>query len=500
MDIIGTGRRHSLQELVEVLEQEYRQRHVAPARLMLKSDNIEIECERPQPDVPFQSWIIRLPADGELFEHLQGIQSEFSDDCSLTQIDGRQELCYRRSSGDDAQTDANPLERLSQIVTWPEVWRMEGEDPPAERLSPERLFNAMRALNASDIHLYPGAAPVFRVNNQPQASDEFAAVSTRQIEDFLFEVAPERAWADFQKDRQCSFNYRQTGIAYSRVSAFIKSGVPHCTIRYLPERIPDFEDLFIPRSTMERLAKLHEGLVLVSGMTGSGKSTTVASLIDWMNANAALHILTIESPVEFVHVNKRSMISQRDVGIDTSGAVEAVHGAMRHDPDVIFIGEMRDPETIRAGMDAASTGHLVISTFHANTASEVPNRLVSFFDPVERDLVRLQLRDCLRCVMCQRLLPRKTGGRVPALEFLFNDTPHIGEGLLSGNTAALRVAMQQTTSESSIFEQSLLSLFRDNLISEETAAEYASNAALFEQMRLGTYAVPSLESMQHRTR
>jgi twitching motility protein PilT len=246
---------------------------------------------------------------------------------------------------------------------------------------------------------------------------------------------------------------------------------------------------------MERLASVHEGLLLVSGMTGSGKSTTVASLIDWINENRAVHIITIEAPVEFVHVNKRAIVSQRNVGTDTPTAIEAVHGAVRHDPDIIVIGEMRDSDTIRAAIDAAGTGHLVISTFHANNAAEVPNRIVSFFNPAERDLVRLQLRDCLRCVISQRLVPRKSGGRVPALEFLFKDTVQIEECLLTGDTAALRVAMQQGFSESSIFEQSLLELVRDRLVAEEVAPEYATNRTLFEQMRLGTYAVPSLETM-----
>ncbi|MCH8829145.1 MAG: Flp pilus assembly complex ATPase component TadA, partial [Planctomycetes bacterium] len=232
----------------------------------------------------------------------------------------------------------------------------------------------------------------------------------------------------------------------------------------------------------------------------SGKSTTVAALIDWINRNKSLHILTIESPVEFVHLNKKSIVSQRDVGTDTPTAVEAVYGALRHDPDVIFIGEMRDPDTIRAAIDAAGTGHLVISTFHTNTAPEVINRIVSFFDPVERDLVRLQLRDCLRCIMCQRLLPGKDGGRIPALEFLFNDTPQIGDCVLSGDTGALRVAMQQTSSDSSILETSLLSLINEGHVDEEIAATYASNPAVLEQMRLGTYAVPSLESLVTRHR
>jgi twitching motility protein PilT len=356
----------------------------------------------------------------------------------------------------------------------------------------------MDELGASDIHLYPGAPPVFRIDNQTCPTGRFAPVSEQQIERLIHELAPDAAWEEFQKEQQCSFNYRQVDMAHSRVSAFIKSGVPHCTIRYLPERIPTFEDLHIPRKIMESLAELNEGLVLVSGMTGSGKSTTVASLIDWINENNSLHILTIESPVEYVHVNKQSIISQRNVGTDAPTAIKAVHGALRHDPDVIFIGEMRDSDTIRAAIDAASTGHLVISTFHANTAAEVMNRIVSFFDPVERDLVRLQLRDCIRCVMCQRLVPKRGGGRVPALEFLFADTNHILECIINGNTSGLRVAMQQTTSQSAIFEQSLINLVREGLVLDAVAAQYASNRDLFEQIRLGTYAVPSVDSMLHR--
>jgi twitching motility protein PilT len=202
--------------------------------------------------------------------------------------------------------------------------------------------------------------------------------------------------------------------------------------------------------------------------------------------------------VEYVHFNKKAIVSQRDVGTDTPTAITAVQGAVRHDPDVIVIGEMRDPDTIRAAIDAAGTGHLVISTFHANNASEVPNRIVSFFHPAERDLVRLQLRDCLRCVIGQRLVPRKASGRVPALEFLFKDTVHIEECLLSGNSAALRVAMQQAFSESSIFEESLLQLVKSGLVAEEVAVQYATNPTIFDQMRLGTYTLPSLETMSQR--
>src|SRR5262249_4837224 len=158
-----------------------------------------------------------------------------------------------------------------------------------------------------------------------------------------------------------------------------------------------------------------------------------------------------EDPVEYVFVNRRSIVSQRAVGTDVPNFEMAVRGSLRHDPDVIFIGEMRDKETIRAAITAASTGHLVISTLHSNTAAEVANRIVSFFDPVERDLVRLQLRDAIKCIICQRLVRKLDGGRIPAFELLFNDIKHISDCILSGDTTGLRIGMQQTLSQSMLF-------------------------------------------------
>ena len=194
-----------------------------------------------------------------------------------------------------------------------------------------------------------------------------------------------------------------------------------------------------------------------------------------------------------MHINHKSVVSQRDVGVDVPTFADAVRGALRHDPDVIFIGEMRDQDTIRAAINAAATGHLVVSTLHSNTSAEVVNRIVSFFDPIERDLVKLQLRDTIRCVMCQRLLPKDEGGRIPAIEFLFNDTKHIHDCILTGDTMGIRVGMQQSLSQSSIFEESLIDLWKHDLIGLECARQHASSPDLFDQMRLGTYQAPSLE-------
>ena len=227
--------------------------------------------------------------------------------------------------------------------------------------------------------------------------------------ELLREIAPDRDSEQFEKENQCSFNYHQFGAAFSRVSAFITAGVPHLTIRFLPEQIPSFEDLHIPRSIMEKLGAMHHGLVLVAGMTGSGKSTTVASLIDWINANKSLHILTIEDPVEFVHLNKRSIVSQRNVGTDVATFQEGVRTAPAprsgRDLHRRNARSRHDPRGDRRGLHGTPRADDV-SLEHSGRSGQ-PHR--ELFPSVERDLVRLQLRDSLKCVICQRLCPK--GGR-----------------------------------------------------------------------------------------
>jgi len=492
--ILGLGPQASLNDVVRLTEAELEKTHGPSRRLVVIAPGIEVRATRDGFSGPFQSFVIRLHAEGELLEAIKAIPVKTAGKCSVVEVDGLYEFRCDGSAGNN-----EPLALLCGLFRLPEVWHVHGEDYRQERLSVERLFREMAQRRASDVHLYPGAPPVFRVDGTTLSASELQPVSGAQILALLQEIAPTHDWEQFNKENQCSFNYHQLGEAFSRVSAFVKAGVPHLTIRFLPERIPSFEDLHIPRSIMERLGALHHGLVLVAGMTGSGKSTTVASLIDWINANKSLHILTIEDPVEFVHVNKRSILSQRNVGTDVATFQDGVRAALRHDPDVIFIGEMRNPDTIRAAIDAASTGHLVLTTFHSNTAAEVINRIISFFDPVERDLVRLQLRDSLKCVICQRLLPKKGGGRLPALEFLFNDSRLIADSIQKGDSVGIRIGMQQTISESKIFERSLHQLVKLGLITMETAQAYATSPEILEQMRLGTYVPPHLERIQHHT-
>ncbi len=489
--ILGLGRQTNLADVVQRAAAEMERTHGRPQTLLAIGEGIQVEAQRRRSDGPFDTYVVQFKAEGQLLDSVCKVMGATS---ALTfQETGGD--CEVRASG-DATTGASPqLTALSGLIELPEVWHVSIEDPPKIPLSVQGLFGEMRERGASDVHLYPGATPVFRVDGKALGVSDFQPVTSTQILQLLKELAPAGDWEDFMHDKQCSFNYHQIGVAFSRVSAFMKAGVPHLTLRFLSEAIPTFEDLNIPRPLMEELGNLHHGLVIVAGMTGSGKSTTVASIIDWINANKSLHILTIEDPIEFVHRNKTSMVSQRGVGDDVETFVSGVRSALRHDPDVISIGEMRDADTIRAAIDAASTGHLVLTTFHANTAAEVVNRIVSFFEPVERDLVRLQLRDSLKCVICQRLIPKIGGGRVPALEFLFNDTKLISDAIERGQSVAIRIGMQQTISQSRIFEQSLLELFKAKLIKLETAQAYATTSAILDQMRFGTYAPPSLDSM-----
>ena len=417
--------------------------------------------------------------------------------CEIGDVNGFLVLRCAAPAAGQVEKLHQACDSLSEAFPLPEVWRVHGEEYRTVPISPEALFRAMIKFRASDTHLYPGATPVFRVDSVMRRVQAFEALSSEQILSMIETIAPEKHYREFNERQQCSFIYHQVGLGYARVSAFFKAGVPHCTMRFLPEKIPSFEDLNIPRSAMERLAGLHFGLILVTGMTGSGKSTTVASLVNWINANRSLHILSIEEPVEYIHTGKKSIVSQRDVGEDIGSFHDAVRGALRHDPDVIVIGEMRDPDTIRSAINAAATGHLVISTLHSGTAYEVINRVVSFFDPVERDLVKLQLRDALKCVICQRLLPKLGGGRLPALECLFNDTKAISDSILSGNTIGIKVGMQQEASHSFIFEKYLYDLQKKDVITLETARENASEPAIFDQMKLGTYSPPPLNSMLH---
>ncbi len=495
--ILGMGTKKSVREIVALAEQHIGRLEGIPCKLIARTPGLTVEASRPDQTGAFDAFLIRIRKDQPCLNAVREAVADLHDVCTVSETDEWVAFDCRAHEGDDEDRQVlAAVEKISTSCVLPEVWRAHGEGFRTDPISVELLFLAMLRYKASDVHLSPGVAPYFRVDNDMRPSELIGKMSSVQIEALIQSICTDEEWQAFKDDYQTSFNYHQVGLGYSRVSAFYKAGAPHVTFRFLPENIPSFEDLNIPRASMEQLAALHHGLILVTGMTGSGKSTTVAALVDWINTNKSVHILTIENPVEYVHRNKRAIVSQRNTGKDVRTFDDAVTGALRHDPDVIVIGEMRDPDTIRSAINAAATGHLVISTLHANTASEVVNRIVSFFDPVERDLVKLQLRDCVRCVICQRLVPRVGGGRVPALEFMFNDIKPISDGIVAGDTDAIRIGIQQSVSHSFLFEEYLNRLQRAGTITLENARAYSTQESTLNQMIMGTYSIPRLDSIK----
>jgi twitching motility protein PilT len=491
--VAGIGHQKSLLKVAEITDAEVRRRRGIPRHLRVRADGIDFEAERPDYDSDFAAFTIRVsPHDEAEAERVKAAGTKLGAACDQKVEDGVITFFIPGDPGTNGEAARRAVETLSQSLELPEVWRFDGSHYRTEPIDLEILFKGLLQYRASDIHLTPGQKPIYRVDNRVHISDVMGVVSTSQILELIHRVAPDRYWEEFEKHQQASFGYHQTGMGYARVSAFIKRGAPHITFRYLPEKIPSFEELYVPREMMQQLAKMHNGLVLIAGMTGSGKTTTVAALVDWINRHRSCHILTIEDPVEYVHEDKKAFVSQRSLGEDVATFAQAVEGALRHDPDVIVVGEMRDADTIRSAINAASTGHLVLSTLHSNNAYGVVNRIVSFFDPVERDLVRQQLVDSLRCVICQKLLPKKGGGRLPALEFLFNDVKAISKAIVAGDTLAIRLGMQQTLSGSMLFEFYLHRMYQDGLIELDVAKEYAPDLDMFDQILMGTYSVPRM--------
>jgi len=494
--VLGLGRQANIRQIAVLGASHVQRLEGAPKTLKMRGPGVKLTAERDTFEGEFTRFTIRGRIGNDLAAQLRQIIDQSGGLCDLIQDENSHVLMHPANGKSVTPESIAALDQLSSLMRFPEVWRVRGENFRTDVISAEMLFRAMVQYKASDVHLSPGNHPVFRVDGDTRNSELLEPLSGHQIRTLIQELAPDRYWNEFENDLQTSFEFHQVGIGFARVSAFVKSGAPHCTMRFLPEEIPSFEDLNIPKDTMVQLAELHRGLLLVTGMTGSGKSTTSAALIDWINAHRSSHILTIENPIEYVHHDKKSIVSQRCLGSDVASFGMAVTGALRHDPDVILIGEMRDPDTIKAAINAAATGHLVVSTLHANSASEVVNRVVSFFDPVERDLVKLQLRDSLKCVICQRLVPRIGGGRVPALEIMFNDVKAITDGILEGNTDHIRIGMQQTVSHSFLFEHYLYDLYKAKKITLENARAFASDVSMFDQIHMGTYSVPRLEGVR----
>ena len=336
------------------------------------------------------------------------------------------------------------------------------------------------ALNnrASDIHLKVGQPPLLRIDGELVPLKDYSAMDASEIAKTAYQIMSERQRERFLREMEIDMGYGISGLGRFRVNIFQQRGTIAVALRVIPFGIKGFEELNLPVDVMERIANEGRGLVLLTGTTGSGKSTTLAAMIDHTNRTRRSHIITIEDPIEFLHRDYKGIISQREIGTDTDNFAQALKMALRQDPDVILVGEMRDFETIETAILAAETGHLVLSTLHTLDAAETVNRIVAVYPPYQQKQIRLQLAGILKGVVSQRLLPRADGmGRVPAVEIMIS-TARIRDCIVDKEkTLEIHEAISEghATYHMQTFDQSLMSLLRRELITYDEALRHSSN-------------------------
>ncbi len=330
---------------------------------------------------------------------------------------------------------------------------------------------------ASDIHLKSGLPPMFRVDGALVPLKNGERLLPDDIQRMAFSIMNPVQRERFDMAHECDLAHGIPGVGRFRVNVFQQRGTVGIVFRVIPFGVKTIEQLHLPK-VVEQIAMEQRGLVLVTGTTGSGKSTTLASIIDHINSHRTCHIMTIEDPIEFLIRDRRSIVNQREIGVDTMTFADALRAALRQDPDVILVGEMRDFETIETAITAAETGHLVMSTLHTLDAVETVNRIISVFPPYQQKQVRLQLASILKAVISQRLVPRADGrGRVPALEILVS-TARVRECIADKDrTKELHdaIAKGYTTYGMQTFDQSLMHLVKQGLVTYEEALKHVSN-------------------------
>ncbi len=335
---------------------------------------------------------------------------------------------------------------------------------------------------ASDVHLKVGSHPVARINGKLTPITEIKRLMQEDTIAMAFSIMSARQKQKFKDHFEIDIAYSVPGLGRFRCNVFQQRGTVGLVLRVIPVRILTIGELELP-PVLEQIAHERRGLILVTGTTGSGKSTSLAALIDFINTTRTEHVMTIEDPIEFLHRDKKSLINQREVEVDTKSFATALRSGLRQDPDVILVGEMRDYETIETAINAAETGHLVLSTLHTVDATETINRIISVFPPHQQKQVRLQLAAVLRAIVSMRLISRKGGsGRVPAVEIM-RSTPYIRDCIENKEkTKLIHSAVQAGTSQYGMqsFDQSLYGLLKQDLISYEEALRHSSNPDEFK--------------------
>jgi len=348
---------------------------------------------------------------------------------------------------------------------------------PAGAMELNDILKVAIKAGSSDIHLKAGLPPIFRIDGSLYPYKEAPRMSPDMVNKMAFGIMNKGQQEKFKKNNEVDLAYGVPGLGRFRVNVFQQRGTIGVVLRVIPFGIMTVEQLNLP-PVIAKISQENRGLILVTGTTGSGKSTTLAAMIDLINSSRTSHIVTIEDPIEFLHRDKKSIVSQREVGFDTNTFAGALRAALRQDPDVILVGEMRDFETIETALLAAETGHLVLSTLHTLDATETINRIVTVFPPYQQKQVRLQLAAIIKGVVSQRLVPMADGkGRVPAIEVMIS-TARIRECIEDKDrTKEIREAISvgYTSYGMQTFDQSLMILYRKKLISLDEALRQCSN-------------------------
>jgi twitching motility protein PilT len=344
----------------------------------------------------------------------------------------------------------------------------------------DELLAKMREVDASDLHLKVGSPPVMRIDGElhPTSLSDLLPADTETFANAIF---TEKAAAEFRETGEADFAYGRHNIGRFRVNVYRQRGSVSIVIRRVLSESSSFQQLGLP-AILAKLSEEPRGLVLVTGPTGTGKTTTLAAMIDHINSTRKVNILTIEDPIEVLHSDKMGIVSQREIGVDTEDFSEALKRVLRQDPDIIMIGEMRDAETVRAALKAAETGHLVLSSLHTIDATETISRIVDFFPPYQQKQIRLLLGGMLRGVVSMRLIDRADGhGRVPAVEVLTMNARVFDRIVDEKNTHTLTDVIREGEFYGmQSFDQSIMHLFKEGLITYDAALGAATNSHDFK--------------------
>lgn len=348
----------------------------------------------------------------------------------------------------------------------------------------EFLSKAHKA-KASDVHLKEGKIPSIRVEGRILKIMQ-DPLTERDFENIFKTIAKKDILEALSKCSNLDFTYEIEGLSRYRVNYCRDLGLPKLTFRAIPYDIPTLKDLYLPPCLRE-FTTFNNGIILVTGPTGSGKSTTLASIIDIINKEQQKHIITIEDPVEFLYSDKKSLITQRGLGVDTESFASGIKYALRQDPDVILVGEIRDKITLESAIEASETGHLVLSTLHTNSCIQTINRIMGFFEDKSSSLIIQRLMSSLRATISQKLLPKKEGGLTPAVEIM-TATPTVTDYLNKHNFDEVYQLMQKSKQPNMItMNASIYGLFKQGLITEEIAMEYSDNRLELQQMIKGMF-------------